>query len=627
MDTGVSTKLLYQQFRQLIQGARKTLAIGVCAMLLAAFLLIRDLPFQPLMWWLSSGITLALLRALVVKKSESVMHEATSLERWVKIYTCVVFLSGLHWGAFMLFWSSELPSAIQIEILLFPIALVAGAVAGYGVWMPAYIAFLLPCLLPVIAVFMFTSADGYASIVAPGVLFLVALILLCKQYQKNIRESILLQLENHRLINDLSQQNSQLESAMEHAECASKAKSQFLATMSHEIRTPMNGVLGMTQLLQKTGLDEKQRHYTDTIQGSAHSLLEIINDVLDFSKIEAGRVELECIEFAPREIADQVCHLMQGNVLNKGLRLNCVVSAEVPELLRGDPLRIKQILNNLISNAVKFTSAGTIELKISPTFAPQDSDTYCQLEFSVTDSGIGIAEENLDLVFQEFSQADGTTTRNFGGTGLGLAISRHLAQLMGGDIRLESELESGSVFTFYAGFEVSMPDARDGSRAAEYEAQSTNPDMLEGLRILVVEDSPVNQEVACAMLEAAGVEVVSADNGRQALELVSKCQQPEVIAFDVVLMDCQMPEMDGYEATRRIRSLGGQYVLDLPIIALTANAMAGDREICLEAGMDDYLAKPFSTEGLVEVISRAVAGKALSLKANSDDPSSFSQAA
>jgi signal transduction histidine kinase/CheY-like chemotaxis protein len=394
---------------------------------------------------------------------------------------------------------------------------------------------------------------------------------------------------------ELQGKNEELARALTTAKEATELKSRFLATMSHEIRTPMNGVLGMTDLLLDTTLTAEQREYGAAVKDSADSLLRIIDDILDLSKIEAGKVEFESIPFDPVATAGSVAGMLYPRAREKNLKLACQFGPDVPRFVRGDPFRFRQVLTNLIANSIKFTDTGGITVCGE---ALDQTDHSVTLRFSVEDTGVGIPQDKLPEIFESFTQADSSTTRRYGGTGLGLAISKQIVEMLGGKIACESEVGRGSRFIFSLPFgRASAEELVAPAPVSRPSPAPTNEQPRETKRILVVEDNRVNQTVALRLLANAGHSAEAVSNGRQALAAI------EQASYDLVFMDVQMPEMDGFETTASIRLLEG-VTRHTPIVAMTASAMEGDREKCLNYGMDDYICKPISAVAIREVLAR-----------------------
>ncbi len=569
-------------------------------------------PARTVWIWMAVAVSCNVLRLvmrwLFLRRAVPVVE----ISFWSKSFAVVSGLTGLSWGiGAWIFFSGGQPINQLLTVLVLA-GLTTGAARLLVPNLAANLAYFYASIIPLMLAFFPDPNLRSGALAAMCVFYLGYMTFAARQQLHTLKRSIRLGYENAALVDSLSaaknsadQLNqglsaeiarrevveSELRAASERTLSASRAKSEFLATMSHEIRTPMNGILGMLRIVRDTPLAPAQREQIDTAANSADTLLDLINDILDFSKIEAGRLELERIAFDPAASLRTVVELLRPRTAAKGLTFAAEFDPHLPPALRGDPTRLRQVLFNLLGNAIKFTDQGSVTLRLA---CAEHTPAHAAVTFSVVDTGIGLDPESAARLFSAFTQADSSMSRRFGGTGLGLAIFQKLVEAMGGKITVQSAPGHGSTFAFTLRLpRASVEDTHRLTTSAP--ATRFAPPVLLG-RVLVVEDDQVNQRVIGHFLKQMGLETVLVEDGYEAVQTATTAPR------DAILMDCQLPGLDGLEATRRIRAkLPGQ---PLPIIALTANASTQDRDACLAAGMDDYLTKPVRPELLAATLQK-----------------------
>lgn len=604
-------KIWREQVRLVEKNAVLSNAVSLVVAIAMASVLWSETEQYLIGFWLVFMICISIIRLImdiIRNKADANELVESIFGRW---YLFAIILTATGWGVsgYLLFPSDP---AKQLFVGFVLAGIASGGVSVMSPVLKLYNLYLLIVILPITIRLAIMGGD-YSVVSAITFGYMVIMLMIGFRINKSILSSLELRFHNESLIKFMSQARNEsedlneelateieqrkkvekeLQKSKEMAETASRAKSDFLANMSHEIRTPMNGVLGTLQLLQQSGLNHSQEEYVSIAYNSGEALLTLLNDILDFSKIEAGKLELESIPFDLKTLIKELTVLLEKKAQERDVELNMEVDAELPLYIKGDSVRIRQILVNLMTNAIKFTEKGKVTVNAKVLEHKAQS---VRLRLEVVDTGIGIGEEEQRKLFNSFTQADGSTTRKYGGTGLGLTIVRQLVTIMRGRLGVVSEPGQGACFWVEIGFEITEEEVSQKVQ----KTVSVNDVELKGYALLV-EDNPVNQIVASKMLEKLGLTYEVVNNGEEA---INKLKQPH--EFDIVLMDCQMPVMDGYDATEAWREYESETELKrLPVIAMTANAMEGDKEKCLAAGMDDYVAKPVKLQALKEALAR-----------------------
>lgn len=567
-----------ERIRYLYRHAPTGLAVNLMVVLAITWLLWQHIPSQALLLWSSALILVLAARAYHVRYFNRKQPIDSDISNWRTGFLIGTTLTGALWGLLgLIFLPSDFETRFFLSFILG--GLTAGAVSVIGSVLRVYWSYLIVIIVPMSVMFIFSG--NKIEIVMGWLMLLYMSTMMANSiiYRRSVTRSIEL---SNQLI------------------AANRAKSDFLAKMSHEIRTPMSGVLGIIELLLRGDLNEKQRHYAEIIRRSGHTLLIIINDLLDFSKLEAGKMALEQALFSPRQIIEDIIDLFEQRIEESDIELIKEIPDSLPNTLQGDPDRLNQILYNLVGNAIKYTQKGEIRLR---TFVVQENSGTYLLRFEIQDSGIGIPIDQQDKIFDAFYQSFGGTYKSTRGTGLGLAIAKGLAEVMDGEIGLDSKSGEGTCFWFTARFGKTSKSVTEKQPVNKKRVQNGTITQYNA-HILLAEDDVINQYVTTDSLKLYGCHVTITANGQDTIKAFSEGNH------DLILMDCMMPVMDGYQTTEEIRHLEkkrGQPAI--PIVALTAHAVSGIREQCTEAGMDDYLSKPFTPDQIGEVLHRWIPDK------------------